>query len=586
MKRFVVLFALLLLLLPAHAHAQGRTRVVPTCGATGLTWSSARPDTDRPLLVDTNGLLCANVSVTANATITGFRPTAFGTPLAVTTSAATGTLPAGAQVVATNVGTSGAYCGLGATATVSYQYIAPSGGWFGFAISGDTQMTCITASGTATINTAGGSGLPTGVSGGGGAGGGGGAITAAASSYSAGAFVVGTGVDGWDATQGAKADAAQTDPAVTASLVAYTKGVLTGIGQKADTAWTSGSGSLVALLKANSGKLDSVITNTGAAIPAGSAIIGKVGIDQTTPGTTNAVNTTNWPTTVDTNSGNKSASTPRFVIATDQPNLTTALNVALAANQSVNLAQVAGATTAVGSGVQATALRTTLATDSPGIVTLGQTTKSASVPVAIASDQLGANTTANSLPITVGPALLGSYCMGANSGTMAAGLAGGSPVFSFRYAAANLAIIRKITAEADDITTAFAAGAGKFDLIAARSFTASDTGGTAGTLTGNNGKLRTSFATTGISDFRISSTATLTAGTRTLDAQPLGSVEFAVPTSIDAGLLPTTNIFLAEIGQSPVVLAQNEGFVLQATVPGTGTWVFSVRVCWDEVSAF
>src|SRR6266404_4584697 len=252
-----------------------------------------------------------------------------------------------------------------------------------------------------------------------------------------------------------------------------------------------------------------------------------------------------------------------------------------------NISQVGGVATAVGSGVMtAGSQRTALATDSPGIVTLGQTTKSASVPVAIASDQLGANTTANSLPITVGPALLGSYCMGANSGTMAAGLAGGSPVFSFRYGAANLAIIRKITAEADDITTAFVAGAAKFDLIAARSFTASDTGGTAGTLTGNNGKLRTSFATTGVSDFRVASTATLTAGTRTLDAQPLGSVEFAVPTSIDAGLLPTTNIFLAEIGQSPVVLAQNEGFVLQATVPGTGTWVFSVRVCWDEVSAF
>ncbi len=252
-----------------------------------------------------------------------------------------------------------------------------------------------------------------------------------------------------------------------------------------------------------------------------------------------------------------------------------------------NLSQVNTTAVATGSGVMtAGTQRTALATDSPGIVTLGQTTKSASIPVAIASDQLGAATTANSLPITVGPALLGSYCMGANSGTMAAGLAGGAPVFSFRYGAANLAIIRKVTAEADDITTAFVAGAGKFDMIAARSFTVSDTGGTAGTLTTNNGKLRTSFATTGISDFRISSTATLTAGTRTLDAQPLASVEFAVSTAIDAGLLPTTNLFLAEIGQSPFILAQNEGFVLQATVPGTGTWVFSARVCWDEVSAF
>lgn len=81
------------------------------------------------------------------------------------------------------------------------------------------------------------------------------------------------------------------------------------------------------------------ITN---ALPAGANLLGKVGIDQTTPGTTNAVFATNFPTTVDTNSGNKSASTIRIVLATDQPNFTTPLNVALAANQSVNVAQFGG----------------------------------------------------------------------------------------------------------------------------------------------------------------------------------------------------------------------------------------------------
>lgn len=55
------------------------------------------------------------------------------------------------------------------------------------------------------------------------------------------------------------------------------------------------------------------------ALVAGSAIVGKVGIDQTTPGTTNAVAATNLPATVDTNSGNKSASTLRTVTAADQP---------------------------------------------------------------------------------------------------------------------------------------------------------------------------------------------------------------------------------------------------------------------------
>src|ERR1700752_4774407 len=39
------------------------------------------------------------------------------------------------------------------------------------------------------------------------------------------------------------------------------------------------------------------------------------------------VRVSNLPNTVDTNSGNKSASTPRVVIATDQPNLTNPLNV-------------------------------------------------------------------------------------------------------------------------------------------------------------------------------------------------------------------------------------------------------------------
>lgn len=59
----------------------------------------------------------------------------------------------------------------------------------------------------------------------------------------------------------------------------------------------------------------------------GSAIVGKVGIDQTTPGTTNAVAGTNFPTAVDVNSGSKSNSTLRVVLATDQPALTNKLLV-------------------------------------------------------------------------------------------------------------------------------------------------------------------------------------------------------------------------------------------------------------------
>jgi hypothetical protein len=81
-------------------------------------------------------------------------------------------------------------------------------------------------------------------------GGGGGAITAATNSYAVGALQ-----DGADATEGTKADTAYAG---------------------------SGSATVVSILK---GIYNALV----AALPAGSNIIGKVGIDQTTPGTTNGV---------------------------------------------------------------------------------------------------------------------------------------------------------------------------------------------------------------------------------------------------------------------------------------------------------
>jgi hypothetical protein len=108
---------------------------------------------------------------------------------------------------------------------------------------------------------------------------------------------------------------------------------------------------------------------TAPVLVAGSAIIGKVGIDQTTPGTTNAVAVTNLPTTVDTNSGVKSASTLRVVLATDQPALTNKLlvtpdSVALPANQSVNVSQINAVTPLMGNGVTGTgSQRVTIASD-------------------------------------------------------------------------------------------------------------------------------------------------------------------------------------------------------------------------------
>lgn len=58
-------------------------------------------------------------------------------------------------------------------------------------------------------------------------------------------------------------------------------------------------------------------------------------------------------------------------------------------------------TSPLGGGVQATAVRTTLATDSPGIIPLGQAVKASSAPVVVASDQLGPQAVANAFPFTL-----------------------------------------------------------------------------------------------------------------------------------------------------------------------------------------
>lgn len=130
------------------------------------------------------GAVSLPVTGTFSATLGGFAPASVGTPITATTGGATGTLPAGTVVVATNVGTTnGAYCALGASSTTAQQYIAPNGGWFAFTVGVNTQLTCITSTSTTTINMVGGSGLATGISGTGGGGSSGGQTDEATFTY-------------------------------------------------------------------------------------------------------------------------------------------------------------------------------------------------------------------------------------------------------------------------------------------------------------------------------------------------------------------------------------------------------------------
>lgn len=179
----------------------------------------------------------------------------------------------------------------------------------------------------------------------------------------------------------------------------------------------------------------------------------------------------------------------------------------------------------------------------------------------------------------------GCFRITSKSGTMAAGLAASAPIYSFRWPSSTmLAIVRRIRLTAWSLGTGFAAGVAIFDLLAARSWTVADTGGVVDTITTNNGKLRSAMASTALSEIRHSSTATLTAGTRTLDAQAIDFFLANVTTATNTGFVqPAMKLFEASQFDHPLVLAQNEGFVIQATVPATGTWQFGITPEWDEV---
>jgi hypothetical protein len=196
---------------------------------------------------------------------------------------------------------------------------------------------------------------------------------------------------------------------------------------------------------------------------------------------------------------------------------------------------------------------------------------------------------------------LGHYRIQAVTGTLAAALAAGAVVFSFRWGdATRFAVITKLKTRFLPLTLFTAATLTdhtSFDAYIGRSFSASHTGGTNLTPTGNNAKMRTSMATSLATDVRISTTAALGGGTITLDA-------FAFAQSIRKGnrvnpaaateevVMPTADGMEMDFdmggGDHPIVLAQNEGVVVRnRTVwPAAGTGILTVLIGWAEVTAF
>jgi hypothetical protein len=196
-------------------------------------------------------------------------------------------------------------------------------------------------------------------------------------------------------------------------------------------------------------------------------------------------------------------------------------------------------------------------------------------------------------PLAVGA--LGQYCYGGFTGILPAALGAGSEIFQFRWTSGSvLCVIRKIRISACVSTTFFAAGVPvQIDLVKATGWSVQGTLGT-GITPAALLRRRTSMGNTalGTGDMRIATTAALGAGTKTLETLSLSSL--AAPGPITASLNgeiipPGTILWQAEVGdgEHPLVLAQNEGFVIRSVaVPATGTWTAAITIDWAEVASY
>jgi hypothetical protein len=190
-------------------------------------------------------------------------------------------------------------------------------------------------------------------------------------------------------------------------------------------------------------------------------------------------------TATDTNSGVKSAGTLRVVLATDQPALTNKLlvtpdSVALPANQSVNVSQLAGTTTDTNSGVKsAGTLRVVLATDQPAL-----TNKLLVTPDSVA---LPANQSVNVSQINAVTPLMGNGVTGTGSPRVT--IASDNTAFTVNAAQSGTWTVQpgntaNTTPWLVTQTPAVSGGCSKFHLVSAGTTNATNVKASAGQLFG------------------------------------------------------------------------------------------------------
>lgn len=182
------------------------------------------------------------------------------------------------------------------------------------------------------------------------------------------------------------------------------------------------------------------------------------------------------------------------------------------------------------------------------------------------------------------------------TGTIGAALAANSELLQFRFLSGTktFAIIHKVMFDGMGIVAvATAAGPIGFALFPARAWTAAGSGGTRIATSGDNLQMETALPNSQVNDLGIATTGALTAGTKTKDANAIGQAIGGIGTAAVTAYGQTSVVAPQALldssgGMMPLVLANQEGFVIQTTHVGPAalTYVAGFTVTWREVAAF
>ena len=182
------------------------------------------------------------------------------------------------------------------------------------------------------------------------------------------------------------------------------------------------------------------------------------------------------------------------------------------------------------------------------------------------------------------PEVTGAYRLVLRTGSIAAATAAGI-LAAIRYTGSGVAVVSSIRVGLN-VTTAYTQGSIVISSWFTRSYTATETTAyTAATLTTNNAKLRTSFATTSM----VAGAATTTGasgGTGTDDSQAFGSATFNLPATIVGQ--PVQDLWTSAMQSYPLVLGNNEGIRIRndTAFAATGVSTVVVAVEWFEATSY